>query len=317
MGGAQTRDYEARGQARPEPDEAELEPSPLSPRGLFAAAKRAAKEMLADNMTMMASALAYSIFFAIPAVLLVVVGLFTLIASPQTITTLMDKFAKVMPDQATQLLDNSLQRLERTPSTSIAITAVGFVLALWAVSGAMNSLITAVNIAYDEKDTRNFVRKRAIAIVMAAVVGLAFLLVAVLLVLGPQVEKWVGSAIGHRSLVHSLWWVTQWPILIFGLLAAFATVLYLAPNLPEEDRRWKFITPGAVVAAAIWLAVSGAFAYYTSRFGSYDKTWGSLSAVIITLTWLWLSSLALLFGAEFNAEIEMRHQRRRGSSPRA
>src|SRR5262249_33724710 len=153
--------------------------------------------------------------------------------------------------------------------------------------------------------------------VMAGIVGLAFLLVAALLILGPQIEKWVGSAIGQTSLVNWLWWAAQWPILIIGLLTAFATVLYLAPNLKDEDRRWKFVTPGAVTATVSWLAVSGAFAYYTSRFGSYNKTWGSLSAVIITLPWLWLSSLALLFGAELNAEIEMRHQGRRGSSSRA
>src|SRR5207248_150996 len=104
-----------------------------------------------------------------------------------------------------------------------------------------------------------------------------------------------------------------WPILIAGLLAAFATILYLGLNLADEGRRWKFITPGAVVAAVIWLAVSGLFAVYTAKFGSYNKAWGSLSAVIVMLTWLWLSSLALLVGAELNAEIEARHQRRRGA----
>ena len=95
-------------------------------------------------------------------------------------------------------------------------------------------------------------------------------------------------------------------------LAAFATILYLSPNLGNEKRHWKLISPGAVVAAVAWLAISGAFAYYTAKFGSYNKTWGSLSAVIVMLTWLWLSSLALLFGAELNSEIEASQDRRRG-----
>jgi len=139
----------------------------------------------------------------------------------------------------------------------------------------------------------------------------------VLLMFGPQIEKWVGSALGASTLVGYLWWVAQWPILVAGLLAAFATILYLGPNLGDEKRRWKLITPGAVVAAVVWLAVSGLFAVYTAKFGSYNKTWGSLSAVIVMLTWLWLSSLALLFGAELNAEIEKSHERRRGLSARS
>jgi membrane protein len=302
------------GRGRPEPDEAELEPVRLSMRDLLSAAKRAAKRMLDDNMMLIASALAYSVFFAIPAVLLVALGLFTLIASPGTIDSLIHRFSHVMPAQATDLLSGSLHRLGQHPSTSITITVVGLLLAVWSVTGAMNSFMTAVNIAYGCKDNRNFVKKRGIALVMAACIGFAFVLVAFLLMLGPQIEKRIGSALGHSSLVEYLWWIAQWPILIFGLLAAFAAILYLGPNLAAEKRHWKLITPGAVVAVVAWLAVSGLFAVYTAKFGSYNKTWGSLSAVIVMLTWLWLSSLALLFGAELNARIE-ENQERRGALP--
>jgi len=312
-----TRDYAVREHGRPEPDEAELEPVRLSPRELLDAIKRAAKSMLEDNMLMIASALAYSTFFAIPSVLLVAVGLFTLIAGPQTITSLIHSFGHVMPAQATQLLGSSLHRLDHQPGTTILMTVVGFVLAVWATTSAMTSHMTAVNIAYKTKDTRNFVRKRVIGLAMAACIGFAFVLVAVLLIFGPQIEKRVGSAIGAPSLVAYLWWAAQWPILVVGLLAAFATILFLSPHLPDKQRRWKLISPGAVVAAVAWLAVSGLFAVYTSMFGSYNKTWGSLSAVIVMLTWLWLSSLALLFGAELNAQIEASHERRRGMPARA
>jgi membrane protein len=313
----QTRDYALRGHGRPEPDEAELEDAPFSARDLFADAKRAAKAMLDDNMLMIASALAYSTFFAIPSVLLVAVGLFTLIAGPQTITSLIDSFGQMMPSQATQLLGDSLHRLDNNPSTSITMTLVGFVLATWSITSAMTSYMTAVNIAYDCEDKRSFIRKRGVALVMAACIGVAFVLVAVLLMFGPQIEKHIASAVGASTLVGYLWWIAQWPVLVVGLLGAFATILYLGPDVADDTRRWKFITPGAVVAAVVWLAVSGLFAVYTAKFGSYNKTWGSLSAVIVMLTWLWLSSLALLFGAELNAEIEKGHDHRRGVSPRS
>jgi membrane protein len=313
----QTRDPSLREHRRPEPDEVELEPVPFSASDFIAAAKRAAKSMLEDNMLMIASALAYSTFFAIPSVLLVAVGLFTLIAGPQTITSLIDSFGNVMPSQATQLLGDSLHRLDQHPSTSIAMTAVGLVLAVWSTTSAMTSYMTAVNIAYDCKDTRPFIRKRAVALAMAACIGAAFVLVAVLLMFGPQVEKYVGSSIGASTAVAYLWWIAQWPVLIAGLLAAFATILYLSPNLDDDKRHWKLISPGAVVATVVWLAVSGLFAFYTAKFGSYNKTWGSLSAVIVMLTWLWLSSLALLFGAELNSEIEASHERRRGLPARS
>ena len=96
-----------------------------------------------------------------------------------------------------------------------------------------------------------------------------------------------------------LWWVVQWPILLVGLLAVFATVLYLGPNV--DHPRWRFITPGSVFAVVVWLLASGLFAVYTSMFDSYNKTWGSLAAVIVMLTWLWVTGIALLLGGEINA----------------
>jgi len=283
----------------------------LSPREYPAVCKRAGKEMLDHNMLMFASALAYSSFFAIPSVLLVVVGLFTLIAGPQTITSLIHSFRHVMPSQATQLLSESLHRLDNRPATTIVMTVVGLVLAIWSVSGAMTAYMTALNVAYGRKDGRSFIRRRLIGFVMGAFIGAAFLLVAGLLMFGPQIEKRVGPALGAPRLVSYLWWIAQWPILAAGLLAAFATVLYLGPDI---KRRWRLATPGAVTAALVWLGISGLFALYTANFGSYDKTWGSLSAVIVMLTWLWLSALALLFGAEIDAQIERRNEGRPGGA---
>lgn len=326
MSTRQQRDR-ARTEGRPEPDEVDLEPTPQPERGeptvgdpglrdlsfadYRAALVRAGKQFMADNGTMLASALAYSSFFAIPSVLLVAVGVFTLTVGPGTITSLMAHFQTVMPAQATNLLGGSLRRLAARPSTSIAMTAVGAVLALWSTTGAMTSYMTALNLAYDRKDGRSFLRKRLVAVEMVAAIGVAFLLVAVLLMFGPQVEKLLASHVGAAGTVVAwIWWIAQWPILLAGLLVAFATLLYLGPDVDQP--RWRFLTPGSAFAAAVWLAASGAFAVYTAKFGSYDKTWGSLSAVIVMLTWLWLAGIALLLGAEINAEVERSRELRRG-----
>ena len=265
----------------------------------------AAKRFLADNGTMLASALAYSTFFAIPSVLLVAVGVFTLVVGPDTITTLMGHFRHVLPAQATSLLGGSLHRLDRNPSASVVMTVVGAVLAVWSTTGAMSSYMTALNLAYEQKDRRSFIRKRFVAVQMAAAIGVAFLLVAVLLIFGPSLETLVASHAGRAAgTVGWIWWVAEWPILLFGLVAAFSTLLHLGPDV--EQRRWSLITPGSVLATTLWLAVSGLFAVYTASFGSYNKTWGSLAAVIVMLTWLWLTSIALLLGAEVNAETARR-----------
>lgn len=183
---------------------------------------------------------------------------------------------------------------------------VGLLLAVWSATGAMTTYMAALNIAYGRDETRPFVRRRLVALVMAACIGVAFLLVAVLLVFGPTIQHYVGHALGVESTLGYVWWAAQWPILLLGLLAAFATLLYLAPNV--EHPRWTFLSLGSAIAVATWLIVSGAFAFYTAHFSSYNKTWGSLSAVIVMLTWLWLTGLALLFGGELNAEAERARQ---------
>ena len=275
---------------------------------------RAGKGFMNDNAMMLASALAYSAFFAIPSVLLVVVGVFTLVAGPGTITSLMHHFTHVMPSQAANLLGSSLHRLDRHPGQSIVMTAVGGVLALWSTTGAMTSYMTAINLAYERKDRRNFLRKRIVAVTMVAVIGIAFLLVAVLLMFGPPVEHLVASHAGSASgAIGWIWWIAQWPILVLGLLTAFATLLYLGPDV--DVRRWQFLTPGSIVAAVLWLAASGGFAFYSATFASYNKTWGSLSAVIVMLTWLWLTAMALLLGAEINAEVERSREIRERPGP--
>jgi membrane protein len=274
----------------------------LSRRDWIAIVRRAVRESLDDGITMTASAVAYSSFFAIPSTLLLALGLFTLFSDAETIRDFMDRLDAFMPAEATQLLGESLARLEEKPATGILITILGFALALWASTSATTTYMRALNTAYGRKDGRSFVRRRLIALGLVAAMGGAVALVVFLLILGPYAERGVENLLGIESTLAWAWWVIQWPLLIGGLLVAFGVLHYFGPDV--EQRAWRFVTPGSAIAVAAWLVVSAGFALFTGLFESYNKTWGSLSAVIVTLTWLWLTGLALLFGGEVNAEVE-------------
>jgi membrane protein len=282
----------------------------LSGRDAVAIGKRAIREALDDNLTTWAGAIAYALFLALPSTLLLSLGLFSVLAGPETVDTVMEKVGTVVPAEAVTLLEDTLTRIIESQSGGWAMIAVGGVLALWAATSAMTTLMTALNRAYEREETRGFVRQRLTALVMLALGLLAFGLVLGLLVLGPHVSEWVGEAVGLESLLSWLWWAAQWPVLLAGLFAVFATILYFGPNVAHP--RWTLITPGSILAVVVWLAASGLFAVYVSMFGSYNKAWGSLAAVIILLTWLWLSALALLLGAEVNAEVERSRELRTG-----
>jgi membrane protein len=300
---------------RREPKLADPGLTDLSWRDYKAIIIRAGKEALDDQITDLAAALAYYSFLAIPSILLVALGVFSVFAEPSAVQTLVEKVGTVAPAEATALLDDSLTRMTQNDSGGWAMAAVGFVLAFWTTTGAMTSLMRALNRAYDREETRGFLRQRLSALLMVAVMLFAFALVFGLLVMGPALSGWIGDAVGLEAALQWVWWVAQWPVLILGLLAAFATVLYLGPNV--ELPRWTFITPGAVFAMVVWLLVSGLFAVYTATFASYNKAWGSLAAVIVMLTWLWLTGCALLFGAEINAEAERSRELRQGSEEAA
>ena len=286
-------------------------PCTLTFRDYRAVFIRAAKEALDDHLTNLAAALAYYAFLAIPALLLVAVGAFSLFAGPDAVSSIVERLSGVIPREAVNLVQDALLRVtEQRAGAGVTMSVVGLVLALWSLTGAMQTLMWALNEAYDREETRGFVKRRLTGLVMVVLLLLAFALAFGLLVLGPHLSGWIGSAVGADALVQWLWWTAQWPILLLGLLLAFATILYLGPDV--DHPRWSFLTIGTGFAVVVWLAASGGFALFVSAFGSYDKTWGSLAIVIIMLTWLWLSSLALLLGAEVNAEAERSRELRRG-----
>jgi membrane protein len=300
-------------QPQPEHDEPQLrEPTPtkLSRRDYVAILKRSVKEVGDDHLTNIAAALAYYAFLAIPSVLMVAVGIFSLVGDRSAANTVVDKLGGIIPHSAQTLLRNSLTTLLHNKGTGLTILLVGTVLALWSLTGAMQNVMWGLNVAYERDETRGFVRRRLTALWMVAFAALGVLLVFGLLVMGPHLTTWVGDAVGQKTLVTWVWWAAQWPVLIVGLMVAFAGIYYLGPNVKHP--RWQFLTFGGVFGIAVWLGLSGLFSLYVSRFGSYNKTWGSLSAVVVMLTWLWLSSLALLLGAEVNAEAERSRELRRG-----
>jgi membrane protein len=295
---------------RAEPRLAEPGPSDLSKRDYFAILRRAFKEFNNDHMTSIAAALAYYAFLAIPAALLVAVGLFSLLAGPSAVTTLIGKLHGIVPGQATSLLQGSLRNMTQHKGTGVAVLAVGSVLALWSLTGAMQNLMWAVNIAYEREEGRGFIRRRITALMMVVFALIGFALAFGVLVLGPQLSTWIGNALAAKSIVKIVWYIAEWPLLIGGLLVTFAGLMYYAPNVKHP--RWRFLSFGSVLAIVVWLVASGAFSFYVSKFGSYNKTWGSLAAVVVMLTWLWLSAVALLLGAEINAEAERSRELRRG-----
>ncbi len=274
---------------------------------------RALRRTSKSGLTNVAAALAYYGFLAIPSALLVTLGIFGLVAAPSDVQQLLTHLEGIVPASAIALLTDSLVRTTEAGSGGVVMIVVGSVLAIWTLTGAMTTLMWALNIAFEYEENRNFLQQRLAAIKMLVLVAVAVSLAFGLLVLGPQLSGWVGDAIGEPGLVSWVWWIAEWPILLFGLFGAFAGILYLGPA--NDQPRGRLVSIGGVVAVAIWLAASGGFALYASQFSSYNKAWGSLAGVIIMLTWLWISSLALLVGAEIEAAASREARAAAASTP--
>jgi membrane protein len=254
----------------------------------------------ADQIPHLAQAIAFNGFLAIPSALLLAVGVFSATVGPGSMQTLLDHLNGVVPDSVLELVRSSMTQLLASDRSDVMI-AVGAVFALWSLSGAMQTVMWSLNAAHELTETRGFVRKRIVALLMILVALLAVALVVFMLVLGPTISSWLQEQTGVAA-VSWLWDYGRWPLLVLGLLFVFGGVLYLGPDV--HHREFRLITPGAVLAVTVWLIASAGLAIYADRFGGYNKVWGSLAAVIVTMTWLWLSSLALLVGAELDAELK-------------
>ncbi len=271
-------------------------------RRAVAVVRTSARRAMKLPITDVAASLAYYAFLAIPAVLLVAVGVFGLVAGDNAVADIVNRLDGVVPDDALTLIDDTLSRVTRSSGSSAGLAVVGLVIASWTASGAMSALMRGLNRVHGREETRSFARQRLTAAGLLAWSLLAAAVSFGLLVLGAPLSEAVGEAVGAESAVSWIWWAAQWPILAGALYVAVAGILRAGPSGAPGARR--AVLAGAGVTVAIWLAASGLFGVYVSRFGHYGAAWGSLSAVIVMMTWLWLTALAVLLGAQVEVEID-------------
>jgi membrane protein len=213
---------------------------------------------------------------------------------------LRDFLAPIAPGAVLETVD-TLQS-DTSKSTSVIAFLVGAAGATWAASGAMGSVLKAVNRAYERVETRPFWKTRLIAIVLVLLTGLTTAGLLLLIVFGGPLGQAIAEHAGLGGAFDLAWAVLRWPTAFVAILLFFALVYYLAPNVDVRD--WKWISPGSLVGGLSWLALSALFALYTSFSDSYSKTYGALASGIVLLLWLNYSAFALLFGAELNSELD-------------
>ncbi len=287
-------------------DAGHLPPSPtrLSRDEWVAAGKRSVRAFLDDDATGLAQQIAYSSLLAFFPAMAFVVGLLGVFNLFDEVESLLDPIA---PDGVISFI-RSLQRDSGTSASAVAF-GIGLVLAVWAASGAMSSVIKAVNHAYDRDESRPFWKLRVIAIVLVMLTGLTTALLFLLIVVGGKLGDAISDKAGLGDGFDWTWGILRWPVAFAAILLLYAFIYYLGPD--HDHRSWKWLTPGSLVGAVLWLVLSGLFAVYVTYAGHYTKTYGAIASGVILLLWLNYSSYALLFGAELNAELEKQASSRR------
>ncbi len=284
----------------------------VSGRGWMQAAKRAVKEFQEDNVTDWAAALTYYAVLSLFPALIVLVSLVGLAGqSPQTTNTLLDVVGQFAPQETTRQVRGFIDGVVR--SGTGALLGVGLLGAVWSASGWVGAFIRAANEVWDVEEGRPFWKTIPLRLAVT-VVGLLVTAVTLigLVVSGPLAEA-VGSAIGLGDTALTVWNIAKWPVLLVLVALMIAALYYVAPNV--EHPRFQFVSPGSVIAVLTWVLASALFAFYVSNFGSYNKTYGALGGVVIFLLWIWITNLAILFGAEVNAEIERAREIEKGLPP--
>jgi len=275
---------------------------PSSPHRLgrgewIAVFKRSFGEFLRDDCMGLAQQIAYSSLLAFFPAMVFLVGLLDLLGAYET---LRDFLAPIAPGAVLETIER-LQE-DTTKSTSVIAFVVGAAGATWAASGAMGSVVKAVNRAYDEVETRPFWKTRLIAITLVVLTGITTAGLLLLIVFGGPLGNAIAAHAGLGGAFDWVWNLLRWPIAFVAILLFFAIVYYLAPN--THVRTWKWVTPGSFVGSVGWLVLSALFALYTSFSDSYSATYGALASGVVLLLWLNYSAFALLFGAELNSELD-------------
>jgi membrane protein len=267
--------------------------------------KRTVKEFIADNVTDWAAALTYYGVLSIFPALLVLVSILGLIGQAAT-QPLVENVGTLAPGAATDITTNAVENLEKSQGAAGIALIVGLAAALWSASGYIGAFIRASNVIWDVEEGRPIWKTipLRLGITLLMLVLLAVSALAVVLT-GPLARR-VGDLIGLGDTAVLIWDIGKWPVLILIVSFMIGFLYWAAPNIRQPA--FQRITPGAVLAVVLWIAASAAFALYVATFSSYNQTYGSVAAVIVFLVWLWISNVAILLGAEFNAELERGRQ---------
>jgi membrane protein len=291
-----------------------VEPPPEKPSRLTGGSwagvlARTVREFRRDNLTNLAAALTYYGILAIFPALIAVVSILGLIGHSAT-QPLIENLDKVAPGPAKSIFTSAIENIQRSRSTSGVLFIAGLAGAFWSASGYVSAFMWASNRVYDVEEGRPIWKTLPIrlGVTVATVILLAISCVAVVVTGGLATQ--VGKLLGIGSTAVTIWDIAKWPALVLVVSFMLALLYWAAPNVRHPGFRW--LSPGGLLAVAAWLIASGAFALYVANFSSYNKTYGALGAVVVFLVWLWISNVAILLGAELNAEVERARQMQAG-----
>ncbi|WP_263146246.1 YihY/virulence factor BrkB family protein [Pseudomonas sp. RIT-PI-AD] len=279
----------------------------LGGMGPFALAKRTLTEFVNDDMPTYASALAYQALFSMFPFLLFLLALVGALHLPEFFAWLRQQAEFLLPGQAIELVNPIIDQMQNQNS---GFLSVGIVVALWSASSGIRSIMNALNNAYDVEERRPTWKRFLLSIVYTIGIAVLLLCAAGLMIIGPQVIGWLAGQIGLEDFVVALWTWLRWPVAVVLLMAAVATLYYVAPDV-EQD--FRFITPGSILAVVIWIVASLGFGFYVTNFADYNAMYGSIGAIIVLLLYFYISAAVLLLGAEVNAVIE--HHDSEGKDP--
>jgi membrane protein len=264
----------------------------------FQALKATVQEFQRDDALGLAAQLAYYLILALFPFILVLVSLMGTFGSAELASEVLGYFRQVVPEEAYGIIETFTANIISGRAEAPGLLSFGILFTIWAASGAFAALINALNRAYDVQETRPFWKVRGIAILMTLGLSVLVLVGVLLLVVGEPIGKTVANIFGLGDLFLLVWDIARWPVALLFMVLTVALLYYFAPDV-EQPFRW--ITPGGLIGVLLWVLASVGFNFYVSNFGSYNKTYGSIGAVIILLLYLYISSLTILFGATLNA----------------
>ena len=279
-------------------------PTEIPKRGWFQIVKRAWKEAKSDQVPLLAAGVAFYSFLALFPAMIAAVMIYGLVRDPDDVKRQVEQVSDALPSDAASVLTTQLEAITSTSSGSLGLGLLAsLVLALWSASGGVGNIVTAINVAYDEEETRGFIKRKALSLVFT-LAAIVFVVVAISLVaVAPAVLDNLVDAGPLRWGLEAVRWLG----IVAAMSFALAVLYRVAPD--RDDAEFKWVSVGAVVATVVWLAASLGFSLYVDNFGSYNKTYGALAGVVVLLLWLWLTMYVVLLGAEINAEAEQQTAR--------